>query len=70
MAQNLSRQTPSPLIPVVTLICWPLLATQLWLEMSGALLDPRGAETDSQDRSGQLPVPDAIQDTMDSKIFA
>jgi hypothetical protein len=70
MAQHISWQMSSPIIPAVTLMCWPLLAAQFWLEMTGALLHREGRETDSHDIDGQLPVPDPIQETMDSKMFA
>ncbi len=70
MAQHVSWQMSSPIIPLVTVMCWPLLATQFWLEMTGALLHRAGTETDSNVSGGQLPVPDAIQETMDSKLFA
>lgn len=70
MAQHIPPQSPSFVTPIFALLCWPLLATQFWLEMTGAVLSRDSAETDSGDASGQLPVPDAIQDTMDAKLFA
>ena len=54
---------------VVTIMCWPVLVTQFWLEMTTNMLRCQ-AETDRGDNEGQLPVPDAIQDSMDSEIFA
>ena len=70
MAKELSPQSPALMAPVVSLMCWPLLAAQFWLGMVGAVVQDRGKETDAGDTGGQLPVPDALQDTMDSELFA
>ena len=68
--QSQSASTSPPATLMVTLFFWPLLWTQAWFTMAGAVAGNRRQETDRANTDGQLPVPDPIQDSMDSEIFA
>ncbi|MGE0775593.1 MAG: hypothetical protein AB7G25_14050 [Sphingomonadaceae bacterium] len=49
---------------------WPFTAWEAWMSMTFGSMAPADPEIDREDRSAQLPVPNPLQESKDSDLFA